>query len=77
MDLLKAKLKGYVPVLQTEKQEKDVELGALEKTPAYEEPSMLTGCFDLTYKQRITGFLLLLTAGLLFLLMILQPTGEW
>eukprot|EP01084_Bolivina_argentea_P152875 266592_1 len=59
-------IKGYLPVGQTDPDEdEDLELGP--SATNLEEPSLLGGCCDLTYKQRITGFIMSAGTGGLFL----------
>ena len=62
-------IKGYIPVLQDEPDEEDdLELGP--SATNLEEPDLLGGCFDLTYKQRITGFFMSAATGLFFLFLV-------
>ena len=50
-------IKGYIPVLQDEPDDE-------------EDPTLLGGCFDLTYKQRIAGFFMSAATGLFFLFLV-------
>ena len=69
MDKLKNSLKGYMPVLTTDVDvDDDPELGP--SLTEIDEPSMLEGCFDLTWKQRITGFAMTAAAGAMFLFFV-------
>lgn len=69
----KKSIKGYIPVLQDEPDddEEDLELGP--SATNLEEPSLLGGCCDLTYKQRIVGFFMSAGTGLLFLFLVKYP----
>lgn len=66
MDSFKNSLKGYLPVLQNEVEEEvDCELGP--SATDLGEPSLISGCCDLTYKQKIVGFAMSAIAGAVFL----------
>ena len=70
MDAFTKRLKGYLPVTTAEDNSiDDVELGT-DANMQSQEPSLLGGCFDLTYKQRITGFAMSASAGALFLFFV-------
>lgn len=65
----KKSIKGYIPVLQEDPDdEEDLELGP--SATNLEEPSLLGGCCDLTYKQRIAGFFMSAGTGVLFLFLV-------
>ena len=66
----KKSIQGYIPVLQNEPDEEseDIELGP--SATELEEPSLLGGCCDLTYKQRFTGFFMSAATGIFFLFLV-------
>eukprot|EP00485_Elphidium_margaritaceum_P012481 CAMPEP_0202689868 /NCGR_PEP_ID=MMETSP1385-20130828/5047_1 /ASSEMBLY_ACC=CAM_ASM_000861 /TAXON_ID=933848 /ORGANISM="Elphidium margaritaceum" /LENGTH=189 /DNA_ID=CAMNT_0049345077 /DNA_START=47 /DNA_END=616 /DNA_ORIENTATION=+ len=63
----KKSMKGYLPVLQNEPDDDDDDPELGPSATNLEEPSLMGGCCDLTYKQRITGFFMSAGTGLLFL----------